>query len=526
MEQDDPKLSLFVKSKKHPHYLNGRLVFLLFTQVATALLFLFRNIMYDRFVFRWQLANIDIRPFGIYHFLVAILISIFTITISLPLAAFLFAIARVLLPVLYQIPILPIFLRPFTAHFLRGSWTLFLPLRHFSLILRAWFLGFTTAFIWEAAESLFETIVSVPVTITHLTTDPNTTLVSGVSSSDVTFRFFALSELKAAATEETTTASARRTAIFGDHGNGPNLWHQISQECLLILENDYQHFLRRGQPASAAAISPPIKTTPLSDKVPATPVQVIRGPIFRSGGKTSPTILDAFAADGPIANAVDAGAEAVHIPEIFRSLEAKLPLIAAAKTGEEVKPDSDSKPGLLARVKAELDTVVRSTSEKHVPVRVRDLWQEWRVWLTAERTSKVADVCLPFRELDVVAVEVLSHLTCASLAEDRYGVVQRDIPKILETMLSFLSAIEEYQVELNKLYVPPNPEEELSQKEIYEKERIREEVGRAGEVLSYVGDGLKDGVARIVRTFGKKLLAFKFSPRTGQKLQGFLDYCS
>lgn len=37
--------------------------------------------------------------------------------------------------------------------------------------------------------------------------------------------------------------------------------------------------------------------------------------------------------------------------------------------------------------------------------------------------------------------------------------------------------------------------------------------------------GLKDGVARIVRTFGDKLLAFKFPPRTAQKLQGFLDYC-
>jgi len=68
--------------------------------------------------------------------------------------------------------------------------------------------------------------------------------------------------------------------------------------------------------------------------------------------------------------------------------------------------------------------------------------------------------------------------------------VQRDIPKILETMLSFLSAIEEYQVELNKLNVPPNLDEELSEKEIYEKERIREEVRRAGEVLSYVGDGM------------------------------------
>ena len=138
--------------------------------------------------------------------------------------------------------------------------------------------------------------------------------------------------------------------------------------------------------------------------MPATPVQVIRGHIFRSGGKSSPTILDAFAADGPIAAAVDAGAEAVHVPELFRSLEAKLPLIPA-KTGEEVKQDSNLKPRLLARLKAELDTAVRSASEKHVPVHVRDLWQEWRLWLKAERTSKVADVCLPFRELDVVAVE-------------------------------------------------------------------------------------------------------------------------
>jgi hypothetical protein len=37
--------------------------------------------------------------------------------------------------------------------------------------------------------------------------------------------------------------------------------------------------------------------------------------------------------------------------------------------------------------------------------------------------------------------------------------------------------------------------------------------------------GLKDGIARIVRTFGNKLFPFKFPPRVGQKLQGFLDYC-
>lgn len=79
------------------------------------------------------------------------------------------------------------------AHSLRGSWTPFLPLRHFSIILHAWFFGSTTAFIWETAESLFETFVSVPVgSHHHLTTDPNTTFVSGVSSSDITLIFFAL----------------------------------------------------------------------------------------------------------------------------------------------------------------------------------------------------------------------------------------------------------------------------------------------------------------------------------------------
>ena len=35
---------------------------------------------------------------------------------------------------------------------------------------------------------------------------------------------------------------------------------------------------------------------------------------------------------------------------------------------------------------------------------------------------------------------------------------------------------------------------------------------------------LKDGIVKIVRTFGDKLSAFKFPPRTARKLQGFVDY--
>lgn len=85
--------------------------------------------------------------------------SIFT-TIAISVASVLFALARILLPVLYKLPFLPFVLRPLTGHFLRGPWTFSLPLRHFGLLLRAWFLGFTTFISWEIAECLFEKIVA------------------------------------------------------------------------------------------------------------------------------------------------------------------------------------------------------------------------------------------------------------------------------------------------------------------------------------------------------------------------------
>jgi len=84
---------------------------------------------------------------------------------------------------------------------------------------------------------------------------------------------------------------------------------------------------------------------------------------------------------------------------------------------------------------------------------------------------------------------VLSHLTCASLTEDRYGVVQWDIPKILEALLSFLSTIEGYQMEINALYTAPTPDQQLSAKELEEKEALREEVDKAGDILGLVGGG-------------------------------------
>ena len=76
-----------------------------------------------------------------------------------------------------------------------------------------------------------------------------------------------------------------------------------------------------------------------------------------------------------------------------------------------------------------------------------------KAWWAGERAGRVAESVLPNRELDALIVDgttfallrlrlsvdtlfwaVLSHLVCASLSEDKYGVVQRDIPRVLEAL--------------------------------------------------------------------------------------------
>ncbi|KAK0186270.1 nucleoporin protein Ndc1-Nup [Armillaria mellea] len=515
---NDPRLSLFVKSKKHPYYLNGRLVFLLTSQVIAACCSMLRNIMMDRFVFRWPSSFNQTRKSAVTFgdFVRTLVIVALLASASVPASAAVFAFARLTLPILYRLPLLHLILRPFTAHFLRGPWTIFLPVQHFALLIRAWFLAFSTLSTWEVAELLFDSFVSQPTPVSHMTADPSVTLVSGAASADITFKYFAYAELNELSTDQSPSASARRTALFGDQKYSPNLWGHLCRESLLLLGRDYQHFLRRGapptlppSPAVATAVQPP--PTFLS-----TPVSVIKQPIYKQA-KPSPvsSVINSLGSDGSFAQAVEAGAEAAHIPDLFKSARTSLPVpTEVTRSVEEVKD-------YFGNVKKSLGRA----SCRYTPVAVQEAFGTWVDWWTRERISKVAEGSLSRRELDLLVVEVLSRLTCSSLTEDRYGVVQRDIPKILEAMLSFLSAIEDYQIELNALRPPPPEEEEgLSDKERIQREVLRVELAKASEVLGYLSDGFKNGIARIVRTFGGKLNAFKFPPLTARKLQGFVDY--
>jgi len=199
---------------------------------------------------------------------------------------------------------------------------------------------------------------------------------------------------------------------------------------------------------------------------------------------------------------------------------------SAEKAVEAAKKGEERVVGLLERTKGKWREGFRTDVQKHLPRPVMQAVSEVVDWWRRERVNKAVEMCLPNRHLDALAVSALSHLVCASLTEDRYGIVQRDIPKVIEALLSFLTAIEEYQVEVNAMCPPLAQEDsqELSAKETATRERLTIEIGRASDVLSEVGDALKEGIVQIARTFGDKLAAFKFPSRTAQKLQGFVDY--
>ena len=145
--------------------------------------------------------------------------------------------------------------------------------------------------------------------------------------------------------------------------------------------------------------------------------------------------------------------------------------------------------------------------------------------------------------VDLVTDEdlVSSHYVCASLTEDQCGVVQRDIPKILEAIARFFGEVDKWHAEISaasSLTVtaasvdsspasstttttadsPQRPKQISNQDPRAEEERLK-----ANAVLTELSDGLREFIGRITRTFGDKLMVFRFPPAAASGVQAFTD---
>ena len=329
------------------------------------------------------------------HILNTILVTPILAVAVVAVATSAFVAARVILPLTLQIPVLSSFLRPFLAHFTRGSFfpnLLAMPFRYSGLAFRAYCLSSSTLFLWESSSQLFEHLISQPVSVVSLFPEPTElTLASGIASTNDVFKYFAYRELR-------NLSAAQRTALFTDQKYNPSMWSHLVKQSLLVLGEDYQLCRRRGE---AAPLPPPIAVAPVSQPTlppPSTPIRVQKQAIFRSSAaKQSPIrqVLDSLASDGSVAQAVDEvveNADKVPVPDFFRNAPQKLPSLPAP-TEAEIVQSTQTK--LLDGVKKYLPWVDG----------VGKAVQEQRGWLTQSRMSKQAQMSLPRKELDLAIVQ-------------------------------------------------------------------------------------------------------------------------
>ncbi|KAI6041098.1 hypothetical protein EDC04DRAFT_1356033 [Pisolithus marmoratus] len=105
-------------------------------------------------------------------------------------------------------------LRPFAAHFIRGPWTVILPLRHIRLM--------------ECRMILLGLITLADCSQKHSSTCAFPSLLTFTkyygTKRDFIFLHFAYSELRNLATDSSPSSSICRVALFSDQKYNPSLW--------------------------------------------------------------------------------------------------------------------------------------------------------------------------------------------------------------------------------------------------------------------------------------------------------------
>ncbi|GAA5942734.1 hypothetical protein JCM3775_005030 [Rhodotorula graminis] len=397
----------------------------------------------------------------------------------------------------------------------------------------------------EAGHVCFEVYATQPMAVSQFASNPNQALLSGLRSSNPYFKSFAFLELSLL----TLTDPSRRQAIFKDVKPGSaagGAWAEISRECLLLVGTELQRAKGRGRlPSSSSTMASRTSSgqqeQPSPNRAPVrneNVFQPVRASFFdklaasssspasstdpaaassSTGLGTSPYARKAVeavksAATGPAAHeaqhalstAVSAASSAIttRVPTILQS-SALVPAsvkdaAGAVKDKSEAAPEADMVPQVFGFEKRLAVVVPRA-----LRARVFDVGMEYD-----------AGVCTPRRRETVWAIQALSNLICASLKEDPYGVTQRDIPKVLEAFVRYLSVLDalaaELEAQADKALGGPD-----------EREHARKVVEReVGEVQEAVRAGAK----AILTEFSEYLGEFRFPTQIAAKLQLLVDF--
>lgn len=349
-------------------------------------------------------------------------------------------------PILYSLPFgfWPYSIRKFAWSFTRSWAKIFwnlpksgsLPTTkpfHWTILVRTFTSGFMLLMLWELGNAAFTAYVAQePLKndrpITYESRDPNGSLLTGLKGKKLQTRAFAFWELVYIGDR----FEGRRKGIFEDiDRKGGSAWSQILEACLEVVTGiekriaDHEQPPVKGDPTVNKDTSPnlprltqPLQEVPPSDLFGKAPRGTRRNRVEKELSET--------------AKALGQSPEGNISPKARKLLESAESAILTPE--QKAKIEAGGVVGLFRE---------RATKFLQTPAGI-PFRQEYR--------RKLAAIVLgsPFGDVGIIvdAVDAMTRFSVASLKEDKYGNVQRDVPLIIRTLTTVITKLEKFQREL------------------------------------------------------------------------------
>ncbi|KAL8689812.1 MAG: hypothetical protein Q9218_004597 [Villophora microphyllina] len=305
----------------------------------------------------------------------------------------------------------------------------YVPPYHWALILRSFFSGLLLLLIWHVSNIAFSVYVAQePLKqgqpLTQDSKDPNGSLINGLKAKKSVVKAFAYWELAMICQR----FSDRRVIIFRDiDRQGGSAWTQVSSECLRMLEGVTTRISAYGQPSTRQQAL--IKPEDLQS-LPRLGMPLKQEPIFLNTPQPSTrrekmeTRVGSFAksvGDYPVTNYGSPLG-----PKGQQYLEAARNGILSPENQQALTPA-----GLRSQFNLCLTRFLHS-----------QFGQPFRQTF-ARRIRSIA-FGHPFSELipTIDAVQSITSMVTASLKEDAYGKVAKDIPLVIRTFIMTYQTLE------------------------------------------------------------------------------------
>ncbi|KAG0288473.1 Nucleoporin NDC1 [Linnemannia gamsii] len=359
----------------------------------------------------------------------------------------------------------------------------------FGLATRLFFTSFSISIFLESVHLVCDHFLSKKMNVSGGSIDPNACLISGlkVDGSNTTpetlLTYHAFQELAHLAGH----SPARRRDIFNDAGSSPSSWTQISSHCIALLKKAAARINTAPAKPSCASAGKPTSTGALGSSVrrrlPPGQGGAFESNIFR------PSKHD-------------------HFFDSLKGLSTE-EILAKSRAEAAKDPAKVSSPGAPKDRLELLAFRWVSNKVKELALKYPDLQRHLSVIPEKEILRSTDDF-----HLILWAFQSLARLVAASYNEDNYGVVQKDIPKVLETMLGLLMTLESFLLaDAGSAQFRSNPYS------------AHINAQRLTIVRSYAMlQALKTAIYQIVVTFKGQLGEFTLASTYADRLKHFVDF--